>query len=141
MAKITVGNETITVSTNSAEHEAGLKAFCDGFNAQKELRREATILMREIRHEMRNIERTYTAVMKPKDDLPAEITALSLLTASLEDLRESLREHAVRVACSKKLEESFMEDPQNLHRFLDEIERGAMQHLPAKYGSHDQLDN
>jgi hypothetical protein len=141
MAKITVGNETITVKTNTAEQEAGLKALCDGFNALKEMRQEATILMREIRREMRKIEQTYAAVTKPKDDLPAEITALSVLTASLEDLREGLREHAVRVACSKNLEESFMEDPRNLIRFLDEIERGTMKHFSSKYGNHDQLDN
>jgi hypothetical protein len=141
MAQIRVGNETITVNTNRAEQEAGLKALCDGFNAQKEMRQEATVLMREIRHEMRRIEQAYTAVMKPKDDLPAAITALSLLTASLEDMLESLREHAVRVACSKNLEESFMEDPRNLGRFLDEIERGAMQYFSSKYGNHGQLDD
>jgi hypothetical protein len=141
MAKISVGSETITVNTNSAEQEAGLKALCDGFNAQKQLRNEAKMLMREVRSQMRRIEQAYAAVMKPKDDLPAEITALSVLTASLEDLLESLREHAARVACSKNLEESFMEDPLSLARFLDEVERGAMQYFSSKYGNHDQLDN
>jgi hypothetical protein len=141
MSKITVGNETITVNTNSAEEEAGLKALCDGIEAQKELSQEATTLMREIRHEMRKIEQIYAAVMKPKDDLPAEITALSVLTASLEDLLGSLREHAVRVACSRNLEESFIEDQLILARFLDEVERGARQHFSSRYGNHDQLDN
>jgi hypothetical protein len=141
MAEIRVGKETITVNTNSAEQEAGLKALCDGFNAQKEMRNEAKMLMREIRSQMRRIEQTYATVMKPKDDHTAEITALSVLTASLEDLLESLREHAVRVACSRNLEESFMEDPLSLARFLDEVERGARQHFSSKYGNHDQLDN
>jgi hypothetical protein len=141
MGIIKVGNETITVKTNTAEQEAGLKALCDGFNARKEMRQEAKMLMREIRGEMRRVEQTYAAVMKPKDDLSAEIIALSMLTASLEDLLESLREHAVRVACSKNLEESFMEDPENLIRFLDDVERGAMQYFSSKYGNHDQTDN
>jgi hypothetical protein len=140
MAKISVGSETINVNA-SAKQVVGLKAFRDGFNAQKEMRQEATVLMREIRHEMRSIEQAYAAVMKPKDELPAEITSLSVLTASLEDLLESLREHAVHVACSKNLEESFMEDPRNLGRFLDEIERGAMQYFSSKYGNHGQLDD
>jgi hypothetical protein len=140
MAQIKVGNETINVNA-SAKQVVGLKAFRDGFNAQKEMRQEATVLMREIRHEMRRIEQAYAAVMKPKEDLPVEITALSVLTAALEDLLESLQEHAVRVACSKNLEESFMEDPKSLSRFLDEVERGAMQYFSSKYGNHEQLDN
>jgi chromosome segregation ATPase len=78
-----IEDEAITVNTNSVELEAGLKAFCDGFNALKEMRKESTKLMREIRREMRKIEQAYAAVTKPKDDLPAEITALSVLTASL----------------------------------------------------------
>jgi hypothetical protein len=141
MGKTTVENETMTVNTIIAQQQAGLKALCDGLKAQKEIRQEATFLMREIRHEMRNIERAYAAVMKPKDDLPSEITALAVLTASLEDLRQSLREHAVRVACSRDLEESFMKDPRNLARFLDEVERGAMQYFSAKYGNNAHLDN
>jgi hypothetical protein len=141
MAKISVGSETITVNTNSAEQEAGLKALCDGFDAQKQMRNEAKMLMTEIRSQMRRIEQAYASVMKPKDDLPVEITALSMLTASLEDLLGSLREHAVRVACSRNLEESFMEDPRNLVRFLDEVERSARQHFSSKYGNHEQLDN
>jgi hypothetical protein len=141
MAKISVGSETITVNTNSAEQEACLKALCDGFSAQKQMRNEAKMLMMEIRSQMRKIEQAYAAVTKPKDDLPAEITALSLLTASLEDLLESLREHAERVACSKNMEASFMEDQLILARFLDEVERGARQHFSSRYGNHDQLDN
>jgi hypothetical protein len=141
MGQIRIGNETITVNANSAEQEAGLKALCDGFNAQKQMRNEAKMLMTEIRGQMRGIEQAYSAVMKPKDDLAIEITTLSMLTALLEELLEDLREHAVRVACSKNLEESFMEDPEYLPRFLDDVERKAREEFLSKYGKRTSVAN
>jgi hypothetical protein len=141
MAEIRVGNEKITVKTNSAGQEAGLKALCDGFNAQQQMRKEAKMLMIQIRRQVRIIEQAYNAVIKPKDDLPAEITALSMLTSSLEELLEGLREHAVRVACSKNLEDSFIADPKNLTDFLEKVERNATKELFDKFGLRNPLEN